>query len=74
MAKYVPYELRKIIYHTLFESHLTYGIRVRGGVFIIKFNKAFNAQNIASVVCFVTQKLVLKNSELLPDVDQQMNT
>ena len=44
IAKFVPEELRKTIYHTLFESHLTYGITVWGGVSHNKLKKVFNAQ------------------------------
>jgi hypothetical protein len=44
IAKYVPKELRNTIYYTLFESHLTYGITVWGGVSHIKLKKVFNAQ------------------------------
>ena len=45
IAKFVPTEqLRKTIYHTLFESHLTYGVTVWGGVSESKLKKVFNAQ------------------------------
>ena len=40
----MPTDLRKTIYHTLFESHLTYGITVWGGVSQNKLKKVFNAQ------------------------------
>ncbi len=44
IAKFVPDELHKTLYQTLFESHLTYGISVWGGVAKHKLAKVFNAQ------------------------------
>ncbi len=44
IAKFVPNELHKTLYQTLFESHLTYGISVWGGVSKQKLAKVFNAQ------------------------------
>ncbi len=44
IAKFVPNELHKTLYQTLFESHLTYGISVWGGVSKQKLSKVFNAQ------------------------------
>ena len=44
MTKFVPNDIRRTIYHTLFESHLTYGISVWGGVSSNKLVKVFNSQ------------------------------
>ncbi len=44
IAKFLPNELHKTLYQTLFESHLTYGISVWGGVSKQKLAKVFNAQ------------------------------
>ncbi len=44
MEKFVPKDIRRTIYHTLFESHLTYRISVWGGVSSNKLVKVFNAQ------------------------------
>ncbi len=44
ISKFVPNELHKTLYQTLFESHLTYGISVWGGVSKQKLAKLFNAQ------------------------------
>ena len=40
----VPQSLHKDLYHTLFESHLTYGITVWGGVSNTKLDPLFKAQ------------------------------
>ena len=40
----VPQELHKDLYHTLFESHLTYGITVWGGVSETKLEPLFKSQ------------------------------
>ena len=40
----IPQELHKDLYHTLFESHLTYGITVWGGVSEAKLEPLFKAQ------------------------------
>ena len=40
----IPESLHKDIYHTLFESHLSYGISVWGGVSLNKLNTLFTTQ------------------------------
>ena len=40
----IPQELRKDIYHTLFESHLTFGISVWGGLSMSRFQPLFVTQ------------------------------
>ena len=52
MAKFVPNELHKTLYQTLFESHLTYGISVWGGVSKQKLAKVFNAQKHSLRILF----------------------
>ena len=41
---YIPTSLHKSLYHTLFESHLTYGISVWGGVSNKNLDKLFKIQ------------------------------
>ena len=44
ISNYIPKELNKILYHTLFESHLSYGITVWGGISNAKLRPLFIAQ------------------------------
>ena len=52
IRKYLPASLHKSIYHTLFESHLSYGITVWGGVSNNKLNSIFIAQKHCIRVMF----------------------
>ena len=49
---YLPTSLYKSLYHTLFESHLSYGITVWGGVLHIKLNTVFVAQKYCMRIMF----------------------
>ena len=44
MRNFIPEKLKIDLYHTLFESHLSYGIFVWGGIGIAKINKLFTVQ------------------------------
>ena len=44
MHYFIPEKLKINLYHTLFESHLSYGISVWGGIGIAKINKLFTVQ------------------------------
>ena len=44
ISGYVPVDLYKDLYHTLFESYLTYGITLWGGVSDCKLRPLFNEQ------------------------------
>ena len=44
ISNLIPQELHESIYHTLFESHLSYGITVWGGVSQVKLRPLFVAQ------------------------------
>ena len=48
----IPQELHKDLYHTLFESHLTYGITVWGGVSEAKLEPLFKAQKKCIPIMF----------------------
>ena len=55
----IPDELHKDFYHTLCESHLTYGITVWGGAFESTLDPLFKAQESASVECFATKRHIV---------------
>ena len=44
ISNFIPKDLHKSIYHTLYESHLNYGITVWGGVSVVKLKPLFIAQ------------------------------
>ena len=44
MRNFIPEKLKINLYRTLFESHLSYGISVWGGIGIAKINKLFTVQ------------------------------
>ena len=52
IAKFLPSDLHKTIYQTLFESHLSYGISVWGGVSEHKLSKVFTAQKHCMRILF----------------------
>ena len=52
IKKYLPASLYKSLYHTLFESHLSYGITVWGGVPNNKLNSLFIAQKYCMRIMF----------------------
>ena len=56
----VPKHLHKTLYHTLFESHLTYGITVWGGVSKSKLNPIFVAQKHCMRVMFGDKEAYLE--------------
>ena len=60
IAKFVPKELHKTLYQTLFESHLTYGISVWGGVSKQKLAKVFNAQKHCLRILFGDKEAYLE--------------
>ena len=52
IKKYIPETFHKSLYHTLFESHLSYGITVWGGVPHSKLNSIFIAQKFCTRIMF----------------------
>ena len=52
IKKYLPASLHKSLYHTLFESHLSYGITVWGEVPHSKLNSLFIAQKYCMRIMF----------------------
>ena len=52
IRKYLPVSLHKSLYHTLFESHLSYGVTVWGGVPHSKLNSLFVAQKYCMRIMF----------------------
>ena len=52
IKKYLPASLHKNLYQTLFESHLSYGITIWGGVSQRKLNKVFVAQKFCMRIMF----------------------
>ena len=52
IKKYLPVSLHKSLYHTLFESHLSYGISVWGEVPHSKLNSLFIAQKYCIRIMF----------------------
>ena len=49
---FIPKELYKSLYHTLYESHLSYGITVWGGISIPKLRPLFLAQKYCIRILF----------------------
>ena len=56
----IPKELHKSLYHTLYESHLSYGITVWGGVPFKKLKPLFIAQNLCLRIIFGDRKAYLE--------------
>ena len=59
MHNFIPEKLKINLYHTLFESHLSYGISVWGGIGIAKINKLFTVEKDV-YVCFLEIIIVLR--------------
>ena len=60
IKKYLPAHLYKSLYHTLFESHLSYGITVWGGVSHTKLNLLFLAQKHCIRILFGDKEAYLE--------------
>ena len=52
IKKYLPVSLQKNLYHTLFESHLSYGITVWGGISTSRIKPVFVAQKQCMRIMF----------------------
>ena len=52
IKKYLPASLHKTLYQTLFESHVSYGVTVWGGVSHSKLNSVFVAQKYCMRILF----------------------
>ena len=52
IKKYLPASLHKNLYHTLCESHLSYGITVWGNISISKLKSVFTAQKHCILIMF----------------------
>ena len=55
IRKFIPHQHYKTIYHSLFLSHLTYGISCWGGAYSSKLLKLFNIQKRCMRILFGTQ-------------------
>ena len=60
IKKYLPISLHKNLYHTLFESHLSYGITVWGGVSTTKLKSVFIAQKHCMRIMFGDKEAYLE--------------
>ena len=60
IKKYLPAHLYKSLYHTLFESHLSYGITVWGGVSNTKLSPLFVAQKHCIRIMFGDKEAYLE--------------
>ena len=60
ISNLIPEELHKSIYHTLFESHLSYGITVWGGVSSVKLRPLFIAQKQCIRILFGDKQAYLE--------------
>ena len=60
IKNYLPASLHKSLYHTLFESHLSYGITVWGGVSFSKLNLLFIAQKYCMRIMFGDREAYLE--------------
>ena len=60
IKNYLPASLHKSLYHTLFESHLSYGITVWGGVLHSKLNPIFMAQKYCMRIMFGNKEAYLE--------------
>ena len=61
IADPIPKNLHINLYHTLFESYITYGTTVWGSMPNSKFNKLFNAQILIMRVLFGDREEFLDN-------------
>ena len=64
IKNFLPTHLYKNLYHTLFESHLSYAISVWGGVSEAKINPLFIAQNTACQYFLGIKKSIEQLQEL----------
>ena len=60
MKDHIPQSLHKDLYHTLFESHLTYGITVWGGISDTKMDSLFKAQKKCIRIMFGDRETYLE--------------
>ena len=72
----IPEKLHKDLYHTLFESHLTYGITVWGGVSDTRLDPLFKAQKKCIRIMFGNKEAFLNKfktcARIRPFNDQQL--
>ena len=74
IKKYLPTSLHKNLYHTLFESHLSYGITVWGGISISKLKSVFTAQKHCIRIMFGDNEAYLEKHRTAArtrDIDTQ---
>ena len=62
----IPPHLHKDLYHTLFESHLSYCITVWGTYHKTKLNHCSHHRKNVSVSCSVTRRRILTSLKLVP--------
>ena len=69
IKNFLPTHLYNNLYHTLFESHLSYAISVWGGVSETKINPLFIAQKHCIRILFGDKEKYLKSIEQLQELD-----
>ena len=69
----IPIPLHKNLYHTLFKSHLCYGITSWGGVPESKLRPCLKSKKDVSAFFMETKKNIFINSRLFVEYDQLKN-